>query len=509
VVRGSELFMTMSLLMPPALLAPAASVAASVAATPQSPNVLVIIGDDHAPYVYGAYGYPLARTPNLDRLASAGVRFNRAYCNTPMCTQSRQSLLTGKLPHTIGVTRLRTALAARERTLAEMLAERGYTTRAIGKMHFNSKLTHGFERHIDAVEHRAYLKTLKRRPVPQGVEVLGPWRPFRDHARDWLNGFTRPFAAHDAEMESTFLAGEAVRFIEAKHDKPYLLFVSFREPHSPFRFPIEYVGRFDPDKMPARPVGPEDDGQLPAVFRDLTDGEKRGINAAYYTSVAFLDKNVGLELDALDRSGQAEQTLVVYLGDHGYSLGQHGRFEKHCFYEPAVRSPLVFRFPKRFKAGAVSEALVEFVDIVPTVLDVCGAPVPDGLRGQSLLDVLTGRRGDHRDYVFCEYYHYPGAMVRTDRYKYIYSTGTRERDDGYATGLPLPGRTRRLYDLVDDPDEMHNLADEPAHQARVAELEATMLEVFSQTTPTHNPPVPPTGWKGADLLDWHLVSRDD
>ncbi len=473
----------------------------------ERPNVLVIIGDDHAPYVFGAYGNKQVRTPSLDRLAAQGVRFNRAYCNSPMCTPSRQSFLTGKLPHTVGVTLLRTALKAREVTLADILSARGYETRAIGKMHFNSRLTHGFDRHIDGPEHRAFLKAQAARPLPEDLPVLPRWRPFKDHARVWLNGFYRPLGRYDAEMQSTFLANEAAAFIKAKRDAPYLLFVSFREPHSPFHFPVEYAKRYDPQKMPVGRVGPEDDGQIPAIFRDLTDAEKRGIVASYYTSVTFLDKNIGLVLDALDRSGQADRTLVVYLGDHGYSLGHHGRFEKHCFYEPAVRSPLMFRFPNRYPAGEASDALVEFADIVPTVLDVCGVPAPTDLWGRSVNGILSGESRAHRDFIFSEYLENEEAMIRTAQFKFIYTRGKRERKDGYATGRPLPGRTRRLYDVVADPDEMHNLAAASEHEQTVAKLEARMLDVFARTQRPGTEP-PPPNLRGADLLDWYLVPRD-
>ena len=175
--------------------------------------------------------------------------------------------------------------------------------------------------------------------------------------------------------------------------------------------------------------------------------------AAYYTSVEFLDKNVGRVLDALAESGHADDTLVIYSGDHGYMLGQHGRFEKHCSYEPAVRAPLIMRLPGRVRAGTVTPALVELIDIVPTVLDLCHSPVPENVQGRSLAKLLDGGTNLHRDCVFVEYAENEEAMIRTDRWKLIYSTGRRERQDGYTTGRPLAGKVVRLFDVVADPDE--------------------------------------------------------
>src|SRR5262249_5042200 len=220
-----------------------------------------------------------------------------------------------------------------------------------------------------------YLKGKGKKPVPEGVDVLPPWRPFKDPARVWLNSGALPFGAVEEDMAGTWFAAQAGDYLSRRHEKPVFLIVSFYEPHSPFNFPVEFRGRHKPDDFVAPKVGPEDDWQIPAIFRDLTDAEKRGIQAAYYTSTEFMDKNVGAVLDALKKSGHDRATLVVYTGDHGYMLGQHGRFEKHCSFEPAVRAPLLLRLPGRIRPGA-TPALVEFIDIVPTVLDYCGAKTP-------------------------------------------------------------------------------------------------------------------------------------
>src|SRR5438874_4092836 len=377
--------------------------ASAVADAPRKLNVLWIVADDHAAYVCGAYSNRQVRTPNLDRLARQGMRFDRAYCQCPMCTPSRQSFFTGRYPRTIGVTQLRTALPASETTLAELLAPAGYATAAIGKMHFNSNLTHGCQLRLDLPEYRQWLKSKGAQPLPKDVETLPPWRPFKDPVRIWLNSVVAPYAAVDDDMAGTYFSRQAIKFLEEKKNQPFFLMVSFTEPHSPFHFPVEYRGRHDPAKFAVPKVGPEDDGQIPAIFRGLTEREKQGIIASYYTSVEFLDKNVGLVLDALERFGLAENTLVIYIGDHGYCLGHHGRFEKHTLFEIAVRAPLFVRLPGRIPAQRNTDALVEFVDILPTVLDYCGVAVPEKVQGRSLVPLLDGKTTKHRDVAFSEY----------------------------------------------------------------------------------------------------------
>jgi arylsulfatase A-like enzyme len=485
------------------------------AETPRRPNVLWICADDHAPYVCGTYGNKIVRTPNLDRLAAEGMRFDRAYCNSPVCTASRQSFLTGRYPRTLGVTLLQTPLPEGEPTLATLLRAAGYDTAAIGKMHFNSNLKHGFDFRIDVPQHNRYLKEHPPKPLPADITILPPWRPFRDPARIWLNSACLPFGARDEAMTGTFFARQAADYLRQRRDKPFFLMVSFYEPHSPFRFPIEYRGKYRPEQFTVPKVGREDDAQIPAIFRDLTEREKQGIVAAYYTSTEFMDKNVGVVLDDLKHSGRAADTLVIYTGDHGYMLGQHGRFEKHCCFEPAVRSPLLLRWPERAKEasrerkrpeGRNTKALVEFIDIAPTVLDFCGVPVPAMVQGKSMRPLLRGEVEKHRERIVVEYSENEEAMIRTQRWKFIYSTGKRQRQDGYATGQPLPGRTIRLYDEENDPDEMTNLAGKPEHARRVAEFTDQLAEHLKRTA--RQPELIPKKGDVHAVLEFCLQPRD-
>ena len=448
------------------------------------PNVLWLISDDHAAYVTGCYGNSVVRTPQLDRLAASGMRFDRAYCNSPVCSASRAAFITGMYPRTVGVTELRTPLPASAVTLGEVLKDAGYDTAWYGKTHFNSGLKHGFDVLLGVGDWRRWLKQRGQRVDDTSPGVLPPWKPFRDPARLWINGVYLPFGLEDELMWDTWFAGQGAAFMAEHRDRPWCCVVSLTTPHSPFRFPLEYRDRHEPSQFEVPEVGPEDDGQIPAVFRDLTDAEKQKVQAAYYTSTEFTDKNMGIVLDALEKSGQAEDTIVVYIGDHGYMLGQHGRFEKHCSYEPAIRSPLLIRYPQRVDAGRATSALVEFIDIVPTILDLCGLATPKAVQGRSLVPLLEGKTDVHRQQVFVEYAWADECMVRDDRWKLVYIRGQRRRPDGYDPGddYPLPGPTLRLFDTVNDPGELTNLASRPKHQERVARYLSLLVEHLKKTS---------------------------
>jgi choline-sulfatase len=444
-------------------------------------NVLFIMGDDHSADVLGCYGNRIVRTPNLDRLASQGTRFDRAYVNCPMCTPSRQSLITGKLPHSIGVTVLQTPLAESQVTIAEHLKAQGFATGAVGKMHFNSDLKHGFDYRFDKPDHQNYLREHPAKPLPPGTKVKPVWRPFRDPARIWLNADGLPVGLLDGDSEGTYFSNKAIEFLRNNKDNRFCLWVSYNQPHSPFDFPVEYAGKYDPAKMPLPQTSPEDAPWVPAIFRELTDADKRRIVASYYSAVEYHDKNVGLVLDDLKRLGLEESTLVVYVGDHGYLLGHHGRFEKHTMWESAVRAPLIVRRGLGKGQAKTTEALVEFIDLVPTILDELKVPEMAGLQGKTVTPVIDGKSRSHRDAVFSEYLVDNRVMWRTVDWKYVFTTGKADLGLGYATGNPPPGITHSLYDLKRDPGETRNLAKDPKHRAKLQELQQALLQRFKDT----------------------------
>jgi choline-sulfatase len=474
----------------------------------RQPNFLFILADDHAGYVLGADGNRRAQTPNLDRLAGEGTRFGRHHCNSPVCTPSRQSILTGQLPHSAGVTVLSTPLAIDRPTIAKNLAASGFSTGIIGKMHFNrpgEPGLHGFQTAwTEDIVQKRWLESVGPADPLDGIRTKPAWHPFQDPARIWLNADKLPFPRRQEHMKSAWITEQAGRYLEEHKDDRFALWVSFQEPHSPYDFPVEWRDKFRPADFPVPRVGPEDPGQIPLIFRDLAPKQKQGIIASYYTSVNYLDHNIGIVLDKLRQLNLENDTLVVYMADHGYSLGQHGRFEKHCTYDPALRVPLIIRYPGRVARHTVDD-FTESVDVAPTIFDLLGAPRFDLHHGQSLRPYLERTKPARpRTSIFSEYLENEEACVRTARWKYSHGSGKRERTDGYKTDNPTPGRTIRLYDLKADPGEFTNVA--ARHPEVAAELSRLLLDRFRTTHPEAT--AEPANLSVPDAIEWYLRPRD-
>lgn len=473
------------------------------AATRRRPNLLVIVTDDQSALTLGVEGDKHGATPYLDAFIRQGVYFDRAYCNSPVCTPSRQSFITGKLPHATGVTRLLTRLPDDVRTLGHWLGERGYRTAAIGKMHFNGPSLHGFGLRRD---YPHWLRHLDSHP-PAGGDHRTLWKPLIDPTPVWLNAEAHDSGLPSDAMDATYFVNRSIRFIKDRPDQPFALVASFYEPHAPFHFPREWRGRYRPEQFAAPKLSEQEKAEQPKIFRDLSEADYRGIQAAYYTSLGFVDEQIGRLIRAIDDEGFGDDTLVVFLSDHGYMLGQHGRLEKHCFYEPSVRTPLAMRWPGRLAPGRRVHEMVELVDVLPTILGLLEVPVPSGLHGRDFSELAAGVPGAHgRDVVCSEYQENEEAMARSSRYKLIVGSGHRVRKDGYVTDTPLPGPYERLYDEQDDPGETHDLAADP----RLAPVKQELLDtLWHRFVTTWNGPVPiPSGLSRLETIHWCLVPRD-
>lgn len=455
-------------------------------------NVVVIIADDHSYEVTGCYGNNIIRTPNIDRLADEGILFENAYSNSPICSASRQSLLTGKYPHATGVNLLFTPFNDRINiTLAEYLKNKGFRTAAIGKTHFNNWIwaplykdglpRHGFDTLIDRAEYEIYLKNKKVKPIPDSIST---WNSKNAGTTAYQkNAVMLPQPCYDADCEGTFLANQAVDYMQKNKDRRFLMWVAFHEPHAPFAFPVEYAGKYKPTDVPLPQGSPEDDRFIPEIFKDLTEEEKRGIIASYYTSVEYMDKNVGIVLDGIDKLGLRERTLVLYLSDQGYLLNNHKRFEKHTMWAPSIKSPLIIRGRDKMPANVRTNALIEFVDIVPTILDGLGVGPMESVQGTSFYQVLRHPDLEHKQYVFAEFLEDNKAMIASKKWKYIFTSGKKDLDMGYQTGNPPAGIYHRLYDLENDPAETTNLAYRTENQDTVKLFEDIMLNTFMNTDP--------------------------
>ena len=458
------------------------------------PNILWICTDQQRYDTIGVLGNELVSTPILDQLASAGVAFERAYCQSPICTPSRASFLTGMYPSSIRVNRNGNPdFPDFPPLVSKILADAGYTCGLIGKLHLTSAYGRSEARADDGYSYWQYSHAPR-----------DDWEEGHDYA-DWvrsrgadLGELTQDPAGVPAELhQTTWCAEKTIEFIEANRSRPWFASVNIYDPHPPFNPPAAYREQFDPQRVKPPIFQPSDLAQqakLAAVdfqsgARDPaelhikspilpqsptrrlveadTDGERDALTliAAYYAMIKLIDDQVGRILAALDESGQRENTIVIFTSDHGETLGDHGLILKGCrFYEGLVRVPLIWSWLDVFQADLRSPALVELTDIAPTLLDVCGLPIPDFMTGRSLLPILTGQRppGKHRAFVRSEYIDALDLLDGTRAT--MYCDGRHKLVCYHNHGLG------ELYDLESDPQELADLWDDPAYQALKGEL---------------------------------------
>ncbi len=417
------------------------------------PNVLFVAVDDLR-HDCGCWGHPMVRTPNIDRLASSGTRFDRSYCQYPVCNPSRSSLLTGLRPDTTHVLNNRTPLRSKRPdvvTLPQWFRQHGYFTARLGKIFHG-----GFD---DA---RSWDESSNRRPTPIGRKGQG--RNLTGGRLRWCAW--RAAEGGDEDQPDGQLAGGAVRLLEQDRDRPLFIGLGFHKPHDPFVAPKRYFNPYPLSKMEP-PETPADAAPAPEpafsrgfarAFAEFTDRDRREFMRAYYACTTFMDAQLGKVLDALDRSGQADRTVVVFLSDHGYHLGERGWWNKNTLFEHSCRSPLIVRAPGIGAAGQTTRRLVEFVDLYPTLCELCGLPAPEGLEGRSVLPLLREPDRPWKETAFTQVSRgqFAGYTVRTQRWRYT-------EWDGGKQGV-------ELYDHEADPGEWHNLADDPAHASVRAEL---------------------------------------
>ena len=445
------------------------------------PNVLLILVDDLRPS-FPAYGESFVHAPNLDRLAARGVRFDRAYCNQAICAPSRINLLTGMRSTTSGVYGLSRSFRDRSPdavTLPQRFKENGYRVEAIGKVFH---VGHGSTDDEASWTSPAWRES----PVDYALTASTGGVLTREEAlfNNWTGGdpWKQPRGAawERAPLEDDVyadgrIAREAVRRLRARAEdrEPFFLAVGFTKPHLPFCAPEKYWALYDDHDfpLPANPrpaegappyaekgarveIGsyepvPGGDGPLPD---DLT----RTLTQGYYAAISYMDSQLGLVLDELDRSGLADNTIVVLWGDHGFHLGHHGTWTKHTNYERDNRIPLLVVAPGVTQPGGECGAFAESVDVYPTLVELAGLPareVPQRLDGMSLAAVLADPSGATRDHA---YHAYPrgerlGRAIRTERYRMV---------EWKVVGAPTETAEYELYDYQTDPLETRNLAAE-------------------------------------------------
>jgi arylsulfatase A-like enzyme len=444
----------------------------SINLSQEKPNILFIMSDDHTSQAISAYGGILADvcpTPNIDRLADEGMLFNNCFVTNSICSPSRAAIFTGKYAHKNGVYKF-TALDQSQPTLPKIMQEAGYHTALIGKYHLHSNPV--------GLDYFSILPGQGSYHNPEFIEAGD------EHPSGWVQqGKRTEYQGHSSDV----IADKALDYLKNKRDKdkPFMLFCHFKAPHDTWEFAEryrdfleeveipepgnlfdDYEGRSDALKTTLQYIGSEwgDHTDFIEETKHLEGVAKKKMQYQLYMKkylrcVKGVDDNVGRILDYLDESGLAKNTIVIYTGDQGFFLGEHGLYDKRFMYEEALRMPFLVRWPGRIKRGSISEGMILNIDFAPTILEAAGVKVHPGMQGRSFMPLLKGKLpSDWRKSMYYRYYysHFetePHYGVRTYTHKLIYFNKIDQWE---------------LYDLVSDPNEMNNLYENPDYK-QVAE----------------------------------------
>lgn len=431
----------------------------------ERPNILYIMADDHASHAISAYGSKVNQTPQIDRLAKEGMRFDNCFVTNSICTPSRACIITGKYSHVNGVP-VFNRLDGSQPTLAKYLQAAGYHTGMIGKWHLGSAPT-GFD----------YWNVLPGQGMyhnPVFIE-MGKRKKHTGYVTDLITDFSLKF------ME------------DRPKNRPFFLMCHHKAPHRSWQPDEKHARQFAGKKIPEPPTFHDDyatrsDAAREATMRidrdlqpfDYKQTPPAGLSEAelkqwkyqrymqdYLACIASVDDNVGRLLDYLDKTGLAQTTIVIYTSDQGFFLGDHNWFDKRFMYEESLRMPFLVRWPNRIQPGSVNRDMVLNVDFAPTLLAAAGRDVPADMQGRSFLPLMEGHTpGDWRTSMYYRYYHYPQHHrvqphygLRTDRHKLIYYNKLDQWE---------------LFDLQSDPHELKNVYSDPAQAETVKKLKAEL-----------------------------------
>jgi choline-sulfatase len=448
------------------------------------PNILLVMADQLIPFLTGAYGHPIVQTPNLNRLAEQGVRFDAAYSPSPVCAPARACMLTGKYASSIGAYDNAAPLHAEEPTIAHYLTNQGYDTVLAGKMHFvGPDQLHGFRQRFNSNIYPADFSW-----VPERGEGIS-----RNHAFQYLGssleiGRWNQFLSYDEETHLRALeylhAQRAAHRSAAEREEqaqPFFLCVSYHHPHEPFWPPTEYWEMYAEEEIEIPAL--DEMGLAENFIMDQWLNEFHGVSKveglyepenlrrlrrAYYALVTYIDDKLGELLHSLDENQLTNNTIVIFCSDHGDMLCDRGMVQKRTFYEWSSRIPLIIRHPGGEWAGIKVAEPVSLVDLLPTILDLANA-TPDksiDLDGRSLIALIEGEDILPRE-IFVEYHaqgvHAPCFMIRQGSHKYTL----------------IHGHQDQLFNLDEDPHEKHNLSGDPQHQDIIRSLKTKILARFN------------------------------
>ncbi|MBD3376298.1 sulfatase-like hydrolase/transferase [candidate division KSB1 bacterium] len=446
-------------------------------------NILFIAADDMNTDL-GCYGDPVVKTPNLDHLATMGVRFDRAYCQQPLCGPSRASVMSGLRPNTTGFVHLRDdirELVPDVVTLGQYFQNRGYYVGRAGKIyHYDNPSGIGTDGHDD-------IATWQERFNPAGMDKLQEENIIRypggETGRKGRLGISMAWwdpESADEDHTDGMVATRAIEMIDRNKDKPFFVAAGFYNPHCPYVAPKKYFDLYpldqitmpdlDEAKKDLEDVPPmavqRDTKNWPYYFKDITVEEARKCKQAYYACISFVDAQVGRLLDALQERDLLDHTLIVFWSDHGYFIGEKGLWYKRKNFERSVRSPLIIAGPDIKARGQSCDQPVELLDLYPTLTDYAAADIPAHLEGKTLRPLLNDPDSSWNKPAISQVYHAQDAQgysIRTKRWRYTEWNGGEAGTE--------------LYDHDNDPHEVINLAGRTEYAATVKKLSA-LLEPF-------------------------------
>lgn len=452
----------------------------AIAAPAGKPNLLFIISDDLTLTALSCYGNTICKTPNIDRLAAQGTRFTRAFCQGTYCGPSRASFMSGYYPHATGVlgyTNPRPKIGERA-TWSQHFINNGYYAARVSKI-FHMGVPGDIEKGADSADDE---KSWTERFNSQGPEwkALGDGETLEgnpDGKKPVMGGNTFVVVAADGDdmvHADGRTAAKAVELIQQHASKPFFLAVGFVRPHVPFVSPRKYHEAFLPyDKMPLPEKVPGDWDDIPkaginyktSVNMKMDERRQHKAVGGYYAAVTYMDAQVGKVLDALDQSGQADNTIVIFTSDHGFHLGEHDFWAKVSLRDESAMVPLIIKVPG--KQSAVCRSFVELLDLYPTISKLCGLDVPARLQGKDLSKLFDDPSAKVRDTAFSVAPSSKGFLLRDDHWAYI------QYGENAAQGI-------ELFDMRADPKQYTNLADKPEHATTVAEFKAKLAAKLAE-----------------------------
>lgn len=462
-----------------AAAASAAEPAPAIRAVPaKRPNVVFILTDDQRWDALSCAGHPYLKTPNLDRIAAEGVRFRNAFCTTSLCSPSRASFLSGLYAHSHGVVNNFTDYPKDLASFPRLLQAAGYETAYIGKWHMgedDDSPRPGFDHFVTHKGQGKYFDT--------EFSVNGKREVFKGY-----------YTHRVTDM--------AVEWLRRRHDKPFCLILGQKAPHGPFEPEPKHAAAFDavpvnyPDTAATLDGKPEwirqrlntwhgIYGPLYGFRKQFPDARPEAVKdfgafvRNYHATILSVDESVGRVYDELAKAGVLDDTILVFAGDNGFLLGEHGMIDKRTMHEESIRIPFLVRYPRAVGRPRVIDEMVLNIDLAPSVLDLCGVKPPAKVHGMSFKRLLAGdaagwRKSWYYEYNYEKEFPYTPNVrgVRTDRWKYSHSPHGDGKPDRHKA---------ELYDLANDPQERRNLIDDPAHAERVKELQAELQRLMKET----------------------------